>query len=259
MIDNNAGVCTATLGTAPNRSFVLEWRNATFEWDTGKRISFSVVLGEDGSIGFHYKGDGSDRSSGSRATIGLEQDDWNAFEYSFNETALAQSQSLTFTATRHPPPATRHGVLAGVVTDANDGKPLAGATVKVGDGTTAKTNEDGIYAAQVPPGDHRVTVHKENYGTLTQAATVAAGERTFADLSLITSRVSASVREVDLVMSPDSRKDGTFLLTNLGGSATTSRGAGPRSGPGGGHTHRRHQELHGAGDGRAAQRAVHGA
>ncbi|SDG65503.1 Carboxypeptidase regulatory-like domain-containing protein [Sinosporangium album] len=214
-VEGASGVYTATVGTAPRRSFVVEWRDVTFVQDRSVKISFAAVLGEDGSIGFRYRGVSGVLSSGDSATIGIEDHGGlDGFQYSYNRPSLTDGQSITFTAGRH-------GVLAGTVTDTNDGRPLAGATVKIGDGETSTTAEDGTFVAQVPVGDHQVTVSKEHYGPVTQPVTVAAGTRTAMDASLITGRVSASVSELDLVMPAESSRTDTVILTNLGGSATS--------------------------------------
>ena len=69
----------------------------------------------------------------------------DALQYSSDSPALKDGQSLTFAASRH-------GLLTGTVTDANDGKPLAGATVKVGDLATLTTGENGTFIGQVLAG-----------------------------------------------------------------------------------------------------------
>nr|BFE86873.1 hypothetical protein GCM10020093_094740 [Planobispora longispora] len=72
VLDDQAGVHTAVVGTAPDRVFVIEWRNARFYADAAQRISFSVLLGENGSVGYRYRGVDSERDSGIGATIGIE-------------------------------------------------------------------------------------------------------------------------------------------------------------------------------------------
>ncbi|MFI0422762.1 S8 family serine peptidase [Spongiactinospora sp. 9N601] len=101
-VDAQAGVYTATVGTAPHRSFVIEWRNVTFNDGNDRRLSFSALLGEDGTIGYRYKDIDAWRDQGLSATIGLENEDGSdAFEYSYNVRAISEGQSLTFI----PPPA----------------------------------------------------------------------------------------------------------------------------------------------------------
>ncbi|MEU8035526.1 S8 family serine peptidase [Streptosporangium sp. NPDC049078] len=212
VLDAQAGVYTATVGTAPKRTFVIEWRDARFYSDAGLRISFSALLGEDGSIGFRYKGISSERAAGNSATVGIENaSGTDALQYSTNSAALADGQSLTFVASRH-------GMLAGTVTDANDGKPLAGATVKVGDVATFTTGADGTFLGQVLVGDYPVEVSKENYGTFTQEVTVTSGALTRVDTALATGQVTASVGELTLVMPAGATRTGTVELTNLGGA-----------------------------------------
>ncbi|RBQ18897.1 peptidase S8 [Spongiactinospora rosea] len=102
-VDAQAGVYTATVGTAPHRSFVIEWRNVTFNDGNDRRLSFSVLLGEDGTIGYRYKDIDAWRDQGLSATIGLEnQDGSDAFEYSYNARVISEGRSLTFTAPAVP-------------------------------------------------------------------------------------------------------------------------------------------------------------
>ncbi|MEV6860429.1 S8 family serine peptidase [Streptosporangium subroseum] len=209
---DESGLYTATIGTAPNRTFVVEWRNAQF-YDSDEHFSFEALLGEDGSIGYRYRGIDTTHEAGTTATIGIENaDGTDALQYSYltnPNPAIADGQSLDFAARRH-------GLVTGTVTDANDGKPLAGATVKVGDVATLTTGADGAFFGQIPAGDHQVEVSEENYGTLTKAVTITAGERNRLDTALATGRVTASTGEITLVMPPASTRKGTVELSNLG-------------------------------------------
>ncbi|MFB4273903.1 S8 family serine peptidase [Nonomuraea sp. MTCD27] len=210
IVDAQAGIYTAVTGTAPHRTFVVEWRNVTFYNEAAQRVSFAALLGEDGSIGFRYKDIESTRDQGVSATIGVENaagDD--ALLYSYEQAALSTGQGVTFTASRH-------GLVTGAVTDANDGEPIAGATVKVGEVATLTTGADGAFYGQVPAGDYDVVVSKEHYGTFTQPVTVAPTTVTRIDTALVTGRVSASVAEVTVVLPAESSRRRTVELTNLG-------------------------------------------
>ncbi|GII95046.1 carboxypeptidase regulatory-like domain-containing protein [Sinosporangium siamense] len=211
--DAQSGVYTRTIGTAPNRAFVIEWRNVAIYEDQSKRVSVSTVLGEDGSISFRYRGVSDALTAGGNASIGLEgaADNAMGFSYSYRTPVLTEGHSVTFTNLRH-------GQVSGRVTDANDGKPLAGAAVKIGDVATTVTSADGAFSGFVPPGDYPVTVSKEHYGTFTRQVTAAIGARATADFPLVTGKVSASVDQIDLVMPADTTKTGTITLTNLGGA-----------------------------------------
>jgi subtilisin family serine protease len=209
-VDADSGVYTTVTGTAPHRKYVVEWRNVTFYSETDQRVSFEALLGEDGSIAFRYKDVESERDQGTSATVGIENaGGTDALLYSYEEAALSSGQSLAFTASRH-------GLVTGAVTDANDGKPLAGATVKIGDVATFTTGEDGAFYGQVLAGDYEVTVSKEHYGTFTQAVTIAPASVTRLDTALVTGRVSASAAELTVVMPGESTRSRTLELTNLG-------------------------------------------
>ncbi|MGW0809649.1 S8 family serine peptidase [Nonomuraea sp. NPDC002799] len=209
-VDAQAGVYTAVTGTAPHRVFVVEWRNVGFYNATDQRISFSALLGEDGSIGYRYKDVESEREKGTSATVGVENaGGTDALLYSYEEAALSAGQSLTFTASRH-------GLVTGAVTDANDGKALAGATVKIGDVATFTTGADGSFYGQVLAGDYEVVVSKEHYGTFTQPVTIAPATVQRIDTALVTGRVSASVGELTVVLPAESSRVRTLELTNLG-------------------------------------------
>ena len=57
IVDGSASVRTATTGTAPNRKFIVEWRNIVFYRDPNARISFEVIFDEtSGVINFAYSG-----------------------------------------------------------------------------------------------------------------------------------------------------------------------------------------------------------
>ncbi|MET8003445.1 S8 family serine peptidase [Nonomuraea glycinis] len=213
VVDDQGGIYTGVVGTAPRRQYVIEWRNVRFFSDSTQRISFSALLGEDGSVSYRYKDIESERDQGAFATVGIEnRAGTDALLYSLNEPVVSTGQSLTFTASQH-------GLVTGVVTDANDGEPLPGATVKIGEVGTFTTGADGRFSGQVLAGDYEVEVAKEHYGTFTKPVTVAPGTLTAVDTALVTGRVAASVAEVTVVAPSGASRTRTLELTNLG-SAT---------------------------------------
>ena len=102
MVDSKASVWTATIGTAPNRTFVVEWRNLRpfgYADSTTIRMSFEVLLSESGEITFNYQGldTNTARALGSSATIGIETPTGSAgISYSYNEAALRNGLSIHF-------------------------------------------------------------------------------------------------------------------------------------------------------------------
>ncbi|MEU5909470.1 S8 family serine peptidase [Micromonospora sp. NPDC047527] len=78
------------------------------------------------------------------------------------------------------------GTLAGTVTDAATGTPIAGATLTL-TGPTARevtTGADGTYSTQLPVGDYQVAVSAFGYGTTTKSATVTNRATTTLDVAL---------------------------------------------------------------------------
>jgi len=75
-----AGICTATVGSAPDRLFVTQWSNADFQdrgvgGDQGASLNFEVVLAEATQAVHVLYGDmvGDARATGSSATVGIQQ------------------------------------------------------------------------------------------------------------------------------------------------------------------------------------------
>jgi subtilisin family serine protease len=99
-VDASAGVYTTTLGSTPNRQFVIEWRNVRYFGDETRRVSFEVILNEaNGDIQTMYKditgGDGLEM--GNSATVGIEnQTGTVALQYSFNEAVLTSGLAVRY-------------------------------------------------------------------------------------------------------------------------------------------------------------------
>ena len=99
-VDNpTSAVYTATLGSAPNRQFVVEWRNLRYFGDAARRVSFEVILNENGDINTVYKdiaaGDGLEM--GNSATVGIENLDGTiALQYSNGDAVLSTGLAVTY-------------------------------------------------------------------------------------------------------------------------------------------------------------------
>jgi hypothetical protein len=104
-VDASASVRTELLGTAPNRRFVVEWRNVRFFGDTTRRISVNVVLHENGQILTQQRNLADDgRERGNSATLGIENATGTvALQYSFNQPVLEVEPAVT--SIRYRPPA----------------------------------------------------------------------------------------------------------------------------------------------------------
>jgi hypothetical protein len=74
-VDSAASVRTELVGTAPNRRFVIEWRNVRFATGGLRRFDFEIVLCEEGIILLQYRNiDDDGRERGNSATIGVENE-----------------------------------------------------------------------------------------------------------------------------------------------------------------------------------------
>ncbi|RBQ18058.1 peptidase [Spongiactinospora rosea] len=207
-VDEGAGVYTATVGTAPRRSFVIEWRDATTEEG---QVSFSVLLGEDGTISYRYKNVGEASDS---ATVGIENADGSdALQYSYDAPSLRDGQSVTFTARQY-------GVVRGTVTDAGDGEPIAGATVEFPHVATLTTGPDGTFTGQIRAGTHNAKISKQHYSTNYKDVTVTSGAITTLNTGLITGKVTAAPTEINVTAPPETIRTATLTLTNSGTAPT---------------------------------------
>ncbi|NES16769.1 hypothetical protein G3554_16455 [Micromonospora sp. PPF5-17] len=151
-VDSSASVRTQTFGTAPNRYFVVEWRNVGFRPTSAERLTFEVIFHEDGRIAYHYGAMSTPTQQGAGATVGLENGSGTvAALYSFQEAVLTGNSSITYT----PAPA---GTVKGVLTTAVTGEPYAGATVTLNPGNrSTTTGADGSYQfTGVPVGEYQV-------------------------------------------------------------------------------------------------------
>jgi hypothetical protein len=147
-IDASASLRTATIGTAPNRRFVIEWRNATLWSDHSARLTIEAILGEDGSISFGYQGLDTPIEQGAEATVGLEDGTGSTGSVvSQLQATLAEGESPTFTYPRDVPLPT--ATISGSVT-VGGSTPAGGVVVlldgpSLGDGLSTVTDPLGRY------------------------------------------------------------------------------------------------------------------
>ncbi len=88
-----------TLGTAPNRIFVVEWDGVPHYYNSGS-YTFEVILYEKtGDIKFQYN---SNSTTGSSATIGVEIDNNDFTQYSYNTATVASGKAILFYNTYVP-------------------------------------------------------------------------------------------------------------------------------------------------------------
>ena len=226
LVDASTVMRTRTAGAAPNRSFLVEWRNVAFFGNTALRLDVEAELYEDGNIAVRYRNIGSDaREQGNSATVGIEnQNGTVALQYSFNTATLNDAQSIRF----RPPPT---AVVNGTVTDFNDAQPISGAQVRVLRGSTVvstlTTGADGAYSARLVLGSYTVEASKQYYRT--ESADVVldeANEVVTQDFALHTPRatvtpdslrffaIQGQLRSANVVLASTSDLDLTFSVAS---------------------------------------------
>jgi subtilisin family serine protease len=214
-VDFTGSVRTEEVGSAPDRQFVIEWRDVNFLADFGLVVRFEVVLHEDGRILMQYfTADPDPQQKGSTATVGLENETGtDAFQYSFNTATLSSGLAILYD---FPP----SGFVRGVVTEAGSGEAVAGATVEASsDGTvvrTTRTAADGGYSFQVPVGSYTVTASKRNYSTETASVSVEEDQTVVADFQLGTARLVVNPTALQLTVPANQVRTRYVTLQNTG-------------------------------------------
>ncbi|QAT83776.1 S8A family peptidase [Corallococcus coralloides] len=215
-VDSEASVRTLTRGVAPTRQFVIEWRNVTFYSDQTSRVSFEVVLSENGEVLMQYRdiGDSSLERGGS-ATVGIENESGTvALMTSFNTPAVSAERAILFDL---PP----NGIVQGVVRNANDGLPVADATVRALRGgsvfRSATTNAQGRYRLQLPLGTYGLAVSAVNYETESGGVRLSVDDEVVnRDWTLRTARAVVSPPVLEFIVPAGQRRVRTLTLSNTG-------------------------------------------
>jgi subtilisin family serine protease len=229
-----ASMWTRLSGDAPNRSFLIEWRNIRPFGDTTRRWDFSVTLHENGQVETQYRNVANDgREMGNSATIGIENHTGTiALQYAFNQAVLNEGQ----TAIRYRLPPS--GFVSGTVTDFNDQLPLAGATVKAllngSPVRQATTDASGFYHMQLPLGSYEIEASATNYQSESAPVSFAfEDEHVTRDFSLKTARVSVAPSSLNLIVPPGQTRTRYLVLSNSGSLPGTwelnESGGGPVS------------------------------
>ncbi|WP_197523026.1 carboxypeptidase regulatory-like domain-containing protein [Actinokineospora pegani] len=212
ILDSGSQVATSTLGAAPNREFVVEWRNAGF-YQQPSRVDFEIVLSENGQISLRYRGidPASTRERGESATIGVENATGTvALQYSLNTAVLSDTQSIRFV-----PPTS--ATVSGQVTDANDSGGVGGATVRVleadAEAAVVTTDDQGRYSTRLTTGDYSIEVSKPLYAPQTRNVTV--GADLTADFALETPRADLDTAPLSFLAQAGQLRAATKTLGSI--------------------------------------------
>ncbi|MFV2018371.1 LamG-like jellyroll fold domain-containing protein [Micromonospora sp. LOL_023] len=182
VVDSSASVRTDTIGSAPNRRFVIEWRNVRSEAEPTVRVSFEVIFHESGDIVVAWDGIGATpRAQGAQGAVAIENTDGSvALVHSFHEAVLRSGEGVRFTAGPEP-----IGDVRGTVECA--GVPASDVTVTVAGESTA-TDADGRFTfAGLPGGSYTVLATPASgacYGTSAEPVTVFGNDTSIVDFAL---------------------------------------------------------------------------
>jgi subtilisin family serine protease len=214
VVSGVSSMWTMATGEAPNRSFLVEWRNVRFFGNTSLHLDVQAQLNEDGSVVTRYRNlDADPREHGNSATVGIENATGTvALQYSFNTAVLENDQSIKFV----PPPS---GIVTGTVTDANDGEALAGATVQAKTGSTVvgttTTGADGTYNIRLLLGTYTIEIGKTNYVSDTGSVTLSEdGEVVSHSAALATSRGEAAPDALSFLANEGQLRTSQLVLSN---------------------------------------------
>jgi glucose/arabinose dehydrogenase len=178
-VDASASVRTAVSGTAPNRQFVVEWRNVKFFANSAARVSFEAVFSENADIAVAWKDiDATTIEQGGSATVGIENEAGTvALQYSLNQPVLRTGNGVLFhppSAPPPPPPPPAGASITGTVTDLATGAPLFGSRVALSPGgATTTAASDGSYRFDgLAAGSYTATATAPGGQTASATATV---------------------------------------------------------------------------------------
>ena len=160
MIDAEASIRADARGSAPNRRFVIEFRNAHFSGDTTRRVDFNTVLFENGEILTQYRNIADDgRERGNSATLGIENHTGTDALGSRSTRRRSRTSRRSTSVRYRPPPLPPSHTVSGHVRDEerpahrqrdgdDRGTPI----------TPATTDADGFYSFErMPEGTYTAT------------------------------------------------------------------------------------------------------
>ncbi len=221
VVDASASVRTATDGAAPNRRFVVEWRNVTVKSAPGSRLSIELIVTEGGRVQIQYNGidQANPAEAGAGATVGLENEAGTvALAYSVNKPHLTDSVAIS---ARVP----NTGLVRGTITDANDKQPIAGSTVslqRAGSTVTAATDASGFYQAEVALGSFTVVAARASYETARANLTIGSeGVVLTQDFALKTPNFEANPASLEVVVPAGETRKRTLTVRNSGSATGT--------------------------------------
>ncbi|RFC70300.1 S8 family serine peptidase [Streptomyces sp. AcE210] len=211
---------TAVYGTAPDRVFVVEWRDALLTTDPEARVDAEMQIHENGDIvlAYHHIDPSSDVERGASATTGIEDKfDQNAVQYSYNKPVLSDDTAIRFHAVGY-------ATLTGKVTDLGNGssvQPQLSVQDDTGRTISVRGNIYGQYAARLPLGHYKVTVSWPGWESRTFEVSLTDEHHAYRhDVQLPSAKIALSPSTFTVVVPPGEKRNYRLTVSNTGTAAT---------------------------------------
>ena len=192
-------------------SATIEYRDVYPYAGTGA-ADFQIKVFDNDATEIHW-GDGvdDDLDGGARATIGIENAEGDdALQYGFREPVASSGTAIRFEVMAD-------ATITGVVTNANDGLPVEGASVVASPGgQNDVTDADGRFTLKVISGSYEVTASAENYVTATESVTVETGETAEVNFSLAAAQMEVSPASIEATVDPGETATTPLTVANTG-------------------------------------------
>ncbi len=210
VIDDDSSVGYRSGGRAPDRWFTISFTSVK-EYNGSGRTDFQVKLREQGTIDMIYRNNVGRPGDGSSSTIGLEAPGaTDAFLFSFREAIVAPDSAYRYEVVPT-------GVVSGVVTNANDGLPVEGATVTAQPGgRSGTTDADGRYSIRLVPGRYELTATAPNYESAARPVRIIARRTPTVDFVLAAPSIAVAPTSLAAEVEFDTTTEQTVTVTNEG-------------------------------------------
>jgi subtilisin family serine protease len=203
-----AGVGYAAGGRSPSRWFVVDYQAVMAG---SQELDITVTLWENGNIDMHYGDFSGAPGDGSTATIGLEAADGSdGLQFSFREATVQPNSGYRYSIVPT-------GVVSGTVTNANDGMPVAGATITAQPGgRSATTDADGRYSLRLVPGSYTLAAAASDYVDARSTLSIAADETPTVDFSLAAAAALVEPSEIAATVALGEATTQSVTVSNVG-------------------------------------------
>ena len=203
-VDADGAINFETVGSAPDRAFVIEYDNIMAG---STAVTFEIKLWEDGDIDLLY----ADAGSGDHAGIGIENAaGTDALQFGFLSDVLEEDVAFRFTEVPS-------GLVTGTVTDANDAAPIEGAVVEaLGSGRATETAADGTYELRLLPGSYDLEIRSDGYTTHQEEINLEDDEVVVVDAALEAPIADVAPTDLEATVELGESTERTVTVSNTG-------------------------------------------